>query len=471
MKRDVVIGIEIHCELKTTSKMFSDAPVTFNEAVNAFVNEIDFGLPGTLPSLNKEAVRLSLMACMICDCEIDRLMRFDRKNYYYSDLPKGYQITQQFYPLGRDGKVSIEVDGLHKDIGIERIHMEEDTAKQFHEGDYTTIDYNRAGNPLIEIVSKPQINSAQEARAYVETLQNMLLFANISDVKMEAGSLRCDVNISLKEAGSEKLGTKVEIKNLNSIANIERAIEEEIKRQNSLLDNQEIIISETRRYDEASKTTVLMREKDDVIDYRYFPEPNILPTLINDELYEAASLAIPLMPAQKLEQLIDEYGLKPVDAKILINNKPLLDYFDAIMKHSKHPILVSNALISDVLALEVKENYEQVIESVDFADYLDLIASNTINSKQAKKVFEHMLKGEKPTQIIKDLDMSVVGDEASLRAWVLEAIANNPQSVIDFKNGKGRALGFLVGQVMKLSKGKADPKKTNELVKEELLKS
>ncbi len=470
MKRVVVIGIEIHCELKSKAKMFSDAPITFNADVNSFANEIDVGYPGTLPSLNQEAVRLSLMACLITDCEIDRLMRFDRKNYFYSDLPKGYQITQQFYPIGKNGKVTIDVENQTKVIGIERIHMEEDTAKQFHEGDGTLIDYNRAGNPLIEIVSKPEIHSAKEARAYVETLQNMLLFAGISDVKMEAGSLRCDVNVSLKDKGSDELGTKVEIKNLNSIANIERAIDVEIKRQNEILDRNETVISQTRRFDESLRTTVLMRDKDDVVDYRYFPEPNILPTIIDDALYEQAKQAIPLMPAQKLEQLIDEHQLKAVDAKILINNKPLLDYFDQIMKQSKYPIQVGNALISDVLALDVKEDYHKVIEPEAFADYIDLIVSNTINSKQAKTVFEHMLKQEKPKQIIKDLDMSVVSDTGALLAWVLEAIENNPQSVIDFKNGKDRAVGFLVGQVMKLSKGKADPKLVNELVRAELMK-
>ncbi len=470
MKRDVVIGIEIHCELKSKAKMFSDAPITFNADVNSFANEIDVGYPGTLPSLNQEAVRLSLMACLITDCEIDRLMRFDRKNYFYSDLPKGYQITQQFYPIGKNGKVTIDVENQIKVIGIERIHMEEDTAKQFHEDDGTLIDYNRAGNPLIEIVSKPEIHSAKEARAYVETLQNMLLYAGISDVKMEAGSLRCDVNVSLKDKGSNVLGTKVEIKNLNSIANIERAIDVEIKRQNEILNRNETVISQTRRFDESLRTTVLMRDKDDVVDYRYFPEPNILPTIIDDGLYEQAKQAIPLMPAQKLEQLIDEYQLKAVDAKILINNKPLLDYFDQIMKHSKHPIQVGNALISEVLALDVKEDYHKVIEPEAFADYIDLIVSNTINSKQAKTVFEHMLKQEKPKQIIKDLDMSVVSDAGALLAWVLEAIENNPQSVVDFKNGKDRAVGFLVGQVMKLSKGKADPKIANQLVRAELMK-
>ncbi len=470
MKRVVVIGIEIHCELKSKAKMFSDAPITFNADVNSFANEIDVGYPGTLPSLNREAVRLSLMACLITDCEIDRLMRFDRKNYFYSDLPKGYQITQQFYPIGKNGKVTIDVENQTKVIGIERIHMEEDTAKQFHEDDGTLIDYNRAGNPLIEIVSKPEIHSAKEARVYVETLQNMLLFAGISDVKMEAGSLRCDVNVSLKDKGSDELGTKVEIKNLNSIANIERAIDVEIKRQNEILDRNETVISQTRRFDESLRTTVLMRDKDDVVDYRYFPEPNILPTIIDDGLYAQAKQAIPLMPAQKLAQLIDEHQLKAVDAKILINNKPLLDYFDQIMKHSKHSIQVSNALISEVLALDVKEDYHKVIEPEAFADYIDLIVSNTINSKQAKTVFEHMLKQEKPKQIIKDLDMSVVSDTGALLAWVLEAIDNNPQSVIDFKNGKDRAVGFLVGQVMKLSKGKADPKRVNELVRAELMK-
>ena len=471
MTRDVVIGIEIHCELKTNTKMFSGAPVMFAELPNTCVNEIDLGHPGTLPALNKQAVKLSIMACFICDCSIDRLIRFDRKNYTYSDLPKGYQITQQFYPLGKDGKITIETANGKKDIGIERIHMEEDTAKQFHDEDVTRIDYNRAGTPLIEIVSKPDIQSGEEAKAYVETLRNMLLYANISDVKMEEGSLRCDVNISLKDKDSDVLGTKVEIKNLNSTANIQRAIEAEIKRQSEILDRGEVVTQQTRRYDEITRNTVEMRDKEKAMDYRYFPEPNIFPTYITDAFYQEAIASIPLMPMYKKQQLIDDFGLSEQDAVVLINNKQLLDYFDEIMKESEHAKLVCNWLISEVLAIDFKhETYEQLIPVPYFVRFIELIALKKINSKQAKEVFVHLLKHKDPDDVIKSLDMTVVDDDSQLLQWIQEAIQEHPQSVIDFKNGKDRAVGFLVGQVMKRSKGKANPAKTSEIVREQLIK-
>lgn len=468
MKREVTIGIEIHCELKTKTKMFSGAPLGFADAPNTNVNEIDLGHPGTLPSLNKEAVKLSIMACAIMDCSIDRLMRFDRKNYFYSDLPKGFQITQQFYPLGSDGRIIITTEDGDKVIRIDRIHMEEDTAKQFHHDAETLIDYNRAGTPLIEIVSKPDITSAKEARLFVETLRNRLLYANISDVKMEEGSLRCDVNISLKEPKATRLGTKVEIKNLNSIANIERAIEAEIIRQNKLLDENKPVKQQTRRYDEATKTTVAMRSKEGSLDYRYFPEPNIFPTRITDDLFEAAMSSIPMMPDEKRMMLISVYDLRPQDVEVLINNKRLLDYFDEIIPLSKHPKLVSNWLLGDVLAINHQEAYNKLIRPDYFAEFIDLIAENKINSKQAKLVFEHMLAHKKPSLVIEELNLSVVNDSFALMEWINEAIEKNPQSIIDYKNGKSRAVGFLVGQVMKLSKGKADPALTNQMVQKEL---
>ena len=471
MTRDVVIGIEIHCELKTNTKMFSGAPVLFAKKPNHCVNEIDLGHPGTLPALNKQAVKLSIMACFICGCHIDRLIRFDRKNYSYSDLPKGFQITQQFYPLGKNGMITIETAQGKKDIGIDRIHMEEDTAKQFHDDEITRIDYNRAGTPLIEIVSKPDISSGEEAKAYVEILRNMLLFSGISDVKMEEGSLRCDVNISLKDKESDVLGTKVEIKNLNSIANIQRAIDAEIKRQTKLLDDNQVVVQQTRRYDEASKTTVAMRDKEKAMDYRYFPEPNIIPTYITDTFYQEAIASIPLMPIYKKQQLIEIFGLSEQDTNVLINNKPLLDYFDDIMKSSQHPKLVCNWLISEVLAIELRhETYKQLISTAYFVSFIDLIAQKKINSKQAKEVFTYLLKHQDPVEVIKTLNMSVVDDDTQLLQWIEEAVKEHPQSVADFKNGKDRAVGFLVGQVMKRSKGKANPAKTSEMVREHLIK-
>ena len=272
----VTIGIEIHCELKTNTKMFSGAPVRFGETANTCTSVVDLGHPGCLPCVNKEAVALAIKACTAMHCELETLVRFDRKNYYYSDLPKGFQITQQFHPIGSNGYVEIDVDGEKKKIRIERIHMEEDTAKQFHKETGTYIDFNRAGTPLIEIVSKPDMHSAKEAAAYVETLRKNLLYLNVSDVKMEEGSMRCDVNISLSK-DKDTLGTKTEIKNLNSIANVQKAVQAEIERQSALLDAGEKVEQATRRYDEAQKATILMRKKEGNVDYKYFPEPNIFP--------------------------------------------------------------------------------------------------------------------------------------------------------------------------------------------------
>ena len=287
---------------------------------------------------------------------------------------------------------------------------------------------------------------------------------------MEEGSLRCDVNISLKEKGSDTFGTKVEIKNLNSIANIEKAIDAEIIRQNELLDNNESIIQQTRRYDEATKTTIAMRDKEAALDYRYFPEPNIFPTMITDAFYQEAIASIPLMPDKKRQMLIEDYQLKEVDADILINNKALLDYFDNVIVHTSSATLLSNWLISEVLSLEAVHDYNKHIPAEDFGRFINLLKDNKINSKQAKEVFTHMLEKKKPDDIIKELNMVVIEDDELLNLWILQAIDNNPQSVVDYKNGKDRAVGFLVGQVMKLSKGQANPAKTNQLVKEELNK-
>lgn len=470
MKREVVIGIEIHCELKTQSKMFSGSRNAINDTPNIHVNEIDLGHPGVLPSLNKKGVELALRACMITHCKIDPLVRFDRKNYYYSDLPKGFQITQQFHPLGVDGYLDIEGDFGSKRVRIDRIHMEEDTAKQTHVGEETLIDYNRSGVPLIEIVSKPDISSAIEAKEYVATLRNALIFAGVSDGKMEEGSLRCDINISLKAHGSTSFGTKVEIKNLNSLNNIEKAIEAEIARQNALLDANEVIAMQTRRFDETLKKTVAMRSKSDAVDYRYFPEPNIRPILLDQAWITYVFENLPWSPQQWLSYLTS-LGATVIEANILINNKTLLDFFASAVKTVKDTRLCINWVISDVAAL-VNNSGECVFEhltSHHFAMFLNLLSDKVISGKQAKDVLKWMCESGKDAQtLINEHGLVMVSDQQALLNWIHEALQENPQSILDFKQGKDRAVGFLVGQVMKKSKGQADPALCNALVREQL---
>jgi len=471
MKRDVVIGIEIHCELKTNSKMFSASRNSINDTPNIHVNEIDLGHPGVLPTLNKRAVELTLRACMLTHCEIDSLIKFDRKNYYYSDLPKGFQITQQFHPIGKNGLIEFEVDQQRKQVRLDRIHMEEDTAKQYHLEDETHIDYNRAGVPLIEIVSKPDMSSAKEAKEYVSTLRNMLIFAEVTDGKMEEGSLRCDINISLKEADSVQFGTKVEIKNLNSLNNIEKAIEAEILRQNQLLDAGEKVLMQTRRYDETLKTTVAMRSKESAVDYRYFPEPNLRPIQLEQAWIDSIQASLPKTPQQWLEHLI-ELGATVIEANILINNKSLLDFFIEASKEVKDVRLALNWTITEVTSLVniMQEKLFEMVSSHHFALFLNCISDKVISGKQAKDVLKWMSESGKDAQtLVNEHGLVMVSDDTALLNWIDEAIQENPQSILDFKQGKDRAVGFLVGQVMKKSKGQADPARCNALVRARLL--
>lgn len=471
MNYDVVIGIEIHLELKTKSKMFSGASFDFKKPANTQVNEIDFAFPGALPSVNKEAVKKALAVCLALNLKIDKLLKFDRKNYFYSDLPKGYQITQQFHPLGQNGFLTIKVDGVDKKIGINRIHMEEDTAKQFHLHEDTLIDFNRAGAPLIEIVSEPDMTNGLEASLYVEKLRQTLLYLDVSDCKMEEGSMRCDVNISLKEKGSQKFGTKVEIKNLNSINNIKQAIDYEIKRQSNLLEENQSIIQETRRFDEKTQTTISMRKKEGSIDYKYFPEPNIFPIRLSDEFVEAVKNSLVELPDAKAVRYEKDFGLSPYDISLLIANKALAEFFEQTMLSSKNPKLTCNMLNSELMGLLSKNNIEfenSKISATNFACLINLISDETISSKQAKEVLELMLNGDSPEKIVKEKGFKQVSNSDEILALVNEVISEQQQSVIDYHNGKDRALGFLVGQLMKKSKGQANPAMASKMMKEAL---
>lgn len=471
MNYDVVIGIEIHLELKTKTKMFSGAPYAFKSEANTCVNEIDLAFPGTLPCVNMEAVKKALEACMALHLDIDPLVKFDRKNYYYSDLPKGYQITQQFHPIGRNGYIDINVEGKTKRIRINRIHMEEDTAKQFHLFDETLIDFNRAGVPLIELVSEPDMSSGLEASLYVEKLRQTLLYLDVSDVRMEEGSMRCDVNISIKPEGSDVFGTKVEIKNLNSINNIKLAIDYEVNRQKEALEKGETIYQETRRFDEKTGTTVSMRKKEGAVDYKYFPEPNIFPILLSDEMLNEVRNNMPELPDQKHDRYIKEYGLSDAEASTLIQNKEMSLYYDEMMKKAKNAKSALNLLMSELQGLLVKNNQNITntkVQSESLAILSNMIEDKEISGKQAKDVLEAMLDGSDPRQIVKDRGMKQVSDEGAILSIVNAVLDENPNSIADYKGGKDRAMGFLVGQVMKKSKGQANPQMASKLVKQEL---
>lgn len=473
MKYETIIGIEIHCELKTKTKMFSSAPVAFGEVANTCTNEIDLGHPGTLPCVNKEAIRLAVKACTAMHCTIDPLVKFDRKNYYYSDLPKGYQITQQFHPIGRNGCITIETEHGTKDIRINRIHMEEDTAKQFHSDAGTLIDFNRAGTPLIEIVSEADMRSGAEAAAYVEKLRTLLYYLGVSDVKMEEGSMRCDVNVSIRPVGSETFGTKTEVKNLNSISNVQKAIDAEVERQIALVEAGEKVEQATRRYDETQKTTILMRKKEGSVDYKFFPEPNIFPIRLSDAWIKEIQDHMEELPDERKARYMKENGLSDYDAGVLVANRELSDFYDAVCQHTNAYKKAANWVIVELSAALNKANIKIANNPCDakhLADMINMVEAGEISGKQAKVVFEDIMQGKDPKTVVEEKEMKQMSDSSELLALITSVLDANPQSIDDFKNGKDRAVGFLVGQVMKASKGQANPAMTNKLIQEELKK-
>lgn len=465
---EAVIGLEIHVEMKTKSKMFSSAPNTYGAYPNCEVALLDMAFPGTMPVVNKQAVINGIRVAHALHMEIDNELWFDRKNYFYSDLPKGYQITQNERPIGKNGYLIIETSQGEKKIRIERIHLEEDTCKQLHFNDYTLIDYNRAGIPLAEIVSLPDMSSGEEAMRYVEKIRSIVSYLDVSDGKMEEGSLRCDVNISLKDKNSDTLGTKVEIKNLNSISNVKTAIDYEIKRQEEILLNHGKVIQETRRFDEASKTTVLMRVKTDAVDYKYFTEPNIPPIKLSDDFINEAIKTSNELADSKLQRYL-KLGLSKSNANILVANRLVSSYFDETLKYDVDYTLIANWLIVDVQAYLNKEEIDInsfPITPERLCQLVKLIQDGIISNKQAREVFNNMLVDLKssPKDIANSLGLIQISDVNQLEEIVSDVIKNNQQSIIDYKNGKDRALGYLVGQVMKQSKGKANPSLAKELV-------
>ena len=471
MEFEAVIGLEIHVEMKTKSKMFSSGRVSYGDDPNTNISPLDIAFPGTLPTVNKQAVINAIRVSNALHMTIDDLIMFDRKNYFYSDLPKGYQITQQFRPIGKEGYLEVETSNGKKKIGIERLHMEEDTCKQLHSWDFSLLDYNRAGIPLIEIVSKPDIRSGEEAMKYVEKIRSIVTFLDVSDGKMEEGSLRCDVNISLREKGANKFGTKVEIKNLNSISNIQKAIDFEISQQAIILECGGKVIQETKRFDEGTKETVTMRLKKDAVDYKYFVEPNIPPIQLSKEFIKNAIDTSPELAESKLERY-KNLGLSEYDSSILINNKDVSNYFDYAIKAGGNPKLLANWVIGDIQSILNKEDIsikEFKVSPEHLSELVKAIEEGKVSNKQARELFTKMQENNaSPNSLIKETGTTLISDESALIGIINQVLDNNSQSIIDYKNGKDRALGFLVGQVMKLTQGKANPALTSKLLIEEL---
>ncbi len=469
---ETIIGIEIHCELKTQSKMFSPAPNQFGSAPNSKVHPIDLAFPGVMPVLNKQAVAYAIMAATALHMTIDREVWFDRKNYFYPDLPKGYQITQDKRPIGSKGYLDVMVQGTHRRIRIQRLHMEEDTAKQLHREKDTLLDYNRCGVPLIEIVSHPDMHSAEEAAAYVDTLRNVLLYTGVSDVKMEEGSMRCDINISLRPLGQIPFGVKTEIKNLNSISNIQRAVAYEIERQRNLLDLGQKVEQETRRFDEATRTTVLMRKKTDAVDYKYFTEPNIAPIRLSEEWIQKVQAAMPELPEQKRTRYETRYGLPESDINTLLAQRETAAYYESGLLHTKEAKSLANWVLSDVMAYCNKQLIpldQFPISGERLAGLVNLVAEGKVSSKQAKQLFERMLtKPQSALELANEQRMVQISDEATLMEWVDEVLRDFPEAIASYRSGKTNLLGFLVGQVIKKSQGRANPAMVQRLMSERL---
>lgn len=465
------IGIEVHVELKTKTKIFSNSLNGYGKMANSLTNVVDLGYPGTLPTLNEEVINLAIRAATILNCKIRKVMHFDRKNYFYPDNPKNYQITQNRTPIGYDGYVEIEVDGQKKKVEIEEMHIEEDTCKSAHRKDKTLLDFNRAGVPLIEIVTKPCIESPEEAKLYLEKLRELLFYGNISDCKMEEGSMRADANVSIRKNKEDPFGTKAEIKNIGSISNVKLGLEKEIERQTKLYDNGETFLPQTRRFDDSIGDTVLMRVKETGNDYRYFPEPDIPYVVITDEMIKKANSETPMMPEERRKKyLIRE--VSEINANKLIQNRPLSDYFNTLLDEKIDFKVASNLLLGDISAYlnkNEKEISDTTLTKERFIELVNDYSSNTITSKNLKEIIDEIMESNKSIkEIIKENSIENITDDTEIRKVVKEIITSNPESVKDYKNGHDRAIKYLMGQVMKETHGKVNPKIAMDILVEEL---
>ncbi|MGW8959959.1 Asp-tRNA(Asn)/Glu-tRNA(Gln) amidotransferase subunit GatB [Paenibacillus sp. NPDC055715] len=473
-KYETVIGLEVHVELHTKSKIFCGCSTSFGAPPNSHTCPVCLGHPGVLPVLNRQAVDYAMKAAMALNCTIADVSKFDRKNYFYPDSPKAYQISQYDQPIGEHGWIDIEVNGETKRIGITRLHLEEDAGKLTHiDGGYASlVDFNRVGTPLVEIVSEPEIASPEEAKAYLEKIRAIMQYCDVSDVKMEEGSLRCDANISLRPHGQKELGTKAELKNMNSFRGVQRGLEYEQFRQEQTLEEGGTIVQETRRWDEAQGKTLSMRGKEQAHDYRYFPDPDLVTLHIDAEWKERIRASIPELPDQRKERYTSEYGLPEYDAEVITSSKPLADLFEDSLQYTKDAKAVSNWIMGDLLGYLNSAGVELLqvkLTGRGLGEMIGLLEKGTINSKIAKTVFKEMLESDKlPQQIVEEKGLVQISDEGAIMTIVEQVVAANPQSVEDYKAGKQKAIGFLVGQVMKESKGKANPGLANKLLTEVL---
>jgi len=478
MEYEAVIGLEVHVQLKTDSKMFCGCSTQFGSEPNSQVCPVCLGLPGVLPVMNEKAVLYTIRTGMMMGCSISRFSKFDRKNYFYPDLPKDYQISQFDKPLCLGGKLDIDVEGSGgKTIGITRIHLEEDAGKLFHLDDkgVSGVDFNRTGIPLMEIVSEPDMRTPEEAFAYLKALRQIITYLGVSDCNMEEGSLRCDANVSVRPVGETKLGTKTEVKNLNSFSNVRRALEYEIERLTCCAKSGERIVQETRLFDADTQKTFSMRSKEEAHDYRYFPEPDLVPVTMTEERLEEIMRSLPEMPAVRRARYAAQYGLSDYAAGVITSEKAVADYFDACAALCPDAVGIANWVMGDLMrdlnAAGTSISASPVTPKM-LTDMLALIQNGTISGKIAKDVFALMFKsGKEPAVIVKEQGLVQISDEGAIVQIVREILGKNPSVVQDYRGGKAQALGFLVGQVMKATKGKANPQLVNKLLSEELRKT
>jgi len=474
MEYETVIGLEVHCQLKTKTKVWCSCNADYdNEVPNVSTCPICTGQPGALPKLNEEVLNYAIKAALALDCEINGESQFDRKNYFYPDSPKNYQITQYFKPYAENGKLHIVTNsGKESEVGIERIQIEEDTAKSIHTTSESLLNYNRASVPLIEIISKPEIKNAEEAYAYLNTLKDRLKYTKVSDVSMELGSLRCDANVSVRKKGDPVLGTRTETKNLNSFKAVVRAIEYETSRQIEVIENGGRVIQETRLWDEEQGVTRPMRSKEEAMDYRYFPEPDLPKVIISDERLEKVKKEMPEFADEKAKRFVEEYKLNEKEAATLAGEPELAEYYETMVKESGEPKLSANWMLTEVLRVLKEKNIgieKFSVSSGNIAKLITLIKTNVISSKIAKEVFELLLSEDKdPEIIVKEKGLIQITDNSEIEKIVEQVLEENQQSVEDYKAGKSNALKYLVGQAMRLSKGKANPQMINELILKKL---
>jgi len=471
---ETVIGLEVHAELSTKTKIFCSCSTEFGAPPNTHTCPVCLGHPGILPVTNKQAVEYAITAALALNCEISTLTKFDRKNYFYPDLPKAYQISQFDKPVGKNGWIDIEVEGKKKRIRINRVHLEEDAGKSNHGeiGEGTLLDFNRVGVPLIEVVSEADMRSPEEAKAYLEKLKAIIQYTGVSDVKMEEGSLRCDANISLRPEGQEEFGTKTELKNMNTFKGVQRALEYEVSRQTEVLASGNEVVQETLRWNEEQGTTITMRSKEEAHDYRYFPDPDLLDIYIDEKWIDRLRSELPELPDARKARYIELYGLSSYDADVLTSSKDLAEFFDSTLNYSSDAKAIANWIMGDLLRYLNENNIEiknSKVTPKSLGELLSLIEDGTISGKIAKTIFKELIEtGKEPKAIVEEKGLVQISDEGEIAKVVESVIANNPESVEDYHNGKEKAIGFLVGQVMKETKGKANPQLVNKLIKEKL---